>query len=77
MTGHLVTPTYIVLFPLNTKSLLQLFHLERLLYALNNSRFMTGEFFPVWIRTILLPCVNNRRTSPLHHALLICDAHSF
>lgn len=76
MSGEVVIPTYIVPFAPKSKSLLQKFHLEGLAFAVNKSGFMTGELFAVWIRTILVPWVNKRRTSPLEHALLICDAHS-
>ena len=74
--GEVVTPTYIVPSALKSNSLRQKFHLEGLTYAVNKSGFMTGELFAWWIRAVLVPWVNEKRTSPLQHALLICDAHS-
>ena len=76
MNGEVVTPTYIVPSPLKRQSLLRKYHLEGLSTAVNKSGFMTGELFAWWIRAVLVPWVNKRRTSPLQHALLICDAHS-
>ena len=49
--------------------------LDDLHLIVNHSDYMRGVIFNKWINEILVPYVNEKRTTPDQHTLLICDAH--
>ena len=49
--------------------------LDDLHLIVNHSDYMRGVIFNKWINEILVPYVNEKRTTPDQYALLICDIH--
>ena len=49
--------------------------LDDLHLIVNHSGYMTGVIFNKWLNEVLVPHVNEKRTTPDQYALLICDFH--
>ena len=70
-----VKPSYIIPSPLRDTTKVKEYLLDDLHLIVNYSSYMRGMIFNKWLNEILVPYVNEKRTTPDQHTLLICDAH--
>ena len=74
-SDHYVKPSYIIPSPLRDTTKMKEYLLDDLHLIVNDSGYMRGVIFNKWLNEILVPHVNEKRTTPDQYALLICDAH--
>ena len=74
-SDHHVKPSYIIPSPLRDTTKMKEYLLDDLHLIVNHSDYMRGVIFNKWLNEILVPYVNEKRTTPDQHTFLICDIH--
>ena len=74
-SDHYVKQSYIIPSPLRDTTKMKEYLLDDLHLIVNPSGYMRGMIFNKWINEILVPYVNEKRSTPDQHTLLSCDVH--